>query len=110
LSGFPFNIFLQDYRFTHIAWRSPYDCYLHRALISWAFCMLAMVSMSLATAAPDALYTERIIRRSRYALLPATEQSHYRGWNDFRIWYLASIVAALSINRFSFRFQFLRRT
>lgn len=108
LAGFPFSIFLQDFLFTHISWLRPYDCYLHRALISWAFCMVVMIVVSLSTAAPAAVHTEGIIWRPRYAMLPAAESAHYRGWKDYRIWYFAFVAAALSIYALLFWFQFLR--
>jgi len=108
VSGFPFSIFLQAYLFPHISCLTPYDSYLHRALISWAFCMVVMISVSLSTAPPAAVHTDGIIWNPRYALLPAAEQAHYRGWKDFRIWWIAFIVMALSIYVYFYWFQFLR--
>jgi solute:Na+ symporter, SSS family len=108
LAGFPFSIILQAWLFPHIAWLRPYDCYLHRALISWAFCMVVMISVSLATAPPPRERTEGIIWRPRYALLPAAEQAQYSGWKDFRIWWILFISICLGIYAFLFWFQFLR--
>lgn len=107
--GFPFTLFLEFVLFPHVAWMRPYDSYLHRALISWMFCMIVMTSVSLMTAAPAPARTEGIIWRPRYALLPPAEQARYGGIKDFRIWWLLFVATCWAIYAYLFWFQFLRR-
>ncbi len=104
--GFPFTLVLQYYLFEHVAWLHPYGNYLHRALISWVFCMIVMVSTSLLTAPPPREKTDGIIWSPRYALLPPKEQAMYGGWKDFRIWWLVFISIVLSIYGFFLWFRF----
>src|SRR5205085_10798213 len=94
--GFPFTLVLQYVLFERIAWLHPYSNYLHRALISWAFCMIVMIATSLLTRAPPREKTEGIIWTPRYALLPKNLQAIYGGWKDFRIWWLLFVVVVLS--------------
>ncbi|MGH9522926.1 MAG: hypothetical protein ACRD3E_10380, partial [Terriglobales bacterium] len=91
-----------------ISWLHPYDSYLHRALISWVFCMVMMISVSLATAPPPEEKTRGIIWRREYSALPAEEQAQHRGWQDFRVWYFALVCVAFSFYGFLFWFQFIR--
>ncbi len=107
--GFPFSVLLATLIAPHVPWLRPYNSYLHRALISWAFCMIVMISVSLATAPPDPARTEGIIWRPRYALLPPREQAQYGGWKDFRLWWILLVGTCLSIYAWLFWFQFLRR-
>lgn len=108
LLGLPFGLLVQESLFTHVAWLRPYDSYLHRALISWIFCMVLMISVSLATAPPPTERTEGIVWRPQYAALPAEERAQYRGWKDYRVWYFALVGMAFSLYGFLFWFQFLR--
>jgi solute:Na+ symporter, SSS family len=107
--GFPFSLVLQFYLFPHVPWLHPYDAYLHRALISWAFCMIVMIGVSLATPAPAAVKTDGIIWRPRYALLPPAEQARYSGWKDFRVWWIVFVATCWAIYAYLFWFQFIRR-
>jgi SSS family solute:Na+ symporter len=104
-SGFLFTIFLQFYLFRYVAWLTPYANYLHRAVISWAFCMIVMIVVSLLTAPPDAKKIEGMIWNWRYAALPASEQARYSGWRDLRLWWLIFIGIVLSIYAFFFWFR-----
>lgn len=108
LFGLPFSFFVQDFLFGHIVWLHRYDCYLHRALISWVFCMIVMISVSLATDPPPRERTEGIVWQPRYAALPAEEQAKYQGWKNYRIWYFTLVCVVLSFYGFLFWFQFLR--
>lgn len=107
LLGFPFSIFLQKYLFPHLPFLRPYDSYLHRALISWAFCMVVMIAVSISTPPPSPERTAGIIWRPSYALLPASERARYSGWKDFRIWWAVVVFTCLSIYALLFWFQFL---
>jgi len=104
--GFPFTLLLQYVLFERIAWLHPYSNYLHRALISWVFCMIVMITMSLLTPAPPREKTAGIIWTPQYALLPKKLQAIYGGWKDFRIWWLLFVVVVLSIYGFFLWFRF----
>jgi hypothetical protein len=104
--GFPFTLLLQFVLFEKVAWLHPYGNYLHRALISWVFCMIVMIATSFATAAPSPEKTKGIIWSPRYALLPEKLQAIYGGWKDFRIWWLLFVVVVLCIYGFFLWFRF----
>jgi SSS family solute:Na+ symporter len=104
-AGFSFTIFLQFYLFKLPA-LAPYANYLHRAVISWAFCMIVMITTSLLTVVPAPEKTKGIIWSPHYAALPTAEQRHYRGWKDLRLWWLIFIGAVLSIYGFFLWFRF----
>jgi SSS family solute:Na+ symporter len=104
--GFPFTLILQYVLFEHVAWLHPYRNYLHRALISWVFCMIVMITSSLLTAPPAKERIEGIIWSPRYALLPQKLQAIYSGWKDFRLWWLLFITTCLSIYAFFLWFRF----
>lgn len=108
LLGLPFSIFLQRWIFAHVAWLRPYDSYLHRAFISWAFCMVLMISISLATAPPPPERTEGIIWRPQYAALPADQRARYSGWLDYRVWYFALVGVVWCFYAVLLWFQFVR--
>lgn len=103
-AGFSFTLFVQFYLFRLPA-MAPYANYLHRAFISWVFCMLVMITTSLLTAAPPAEKTKGIIWSPRYAPLPREEQKRYSGWKDLRLWWLIFIGAVLSIYGFFLWFR-----
>ena len=98
--GFPFTLFLQYVLFERVEWLHPYGNYLHRALISWVFCMIVMITASLASEAPAREKTAGIIWSPQYALLPPKLQAMYGGWKDFRIWWLLFVTIVLCIYAF----------
>lgn len=104
--GFLFTLFLQFYLFRNMAWLAPYANYLHRAVISWAFSMAVMISVSLLTAPPDPEKISGMIWSRQYAPLPAAEQARYSGWRDLRLWWLLFIGSVLSIYGFFLWFRF----
>jgi SSS family solute:Na+ symporter len=106
VTGFCFTLLLQFYLFKSVPFLIPYANYLHRAVISWAFCMVVMISMSLLTAPPAPEKTKGIIWSARYAALPAAEQARYSGWKDLRFWWLVFISTVLSIYGFFLWFRF----
>ena len=103
--GFSFTIFLQFYLFKLPA-LAPYANYLHRAAISWLFCMAVMITTSLLTAAPPPEKTRGIIWSPQYAPLPPGERRRYHGWKDLRLWWLIFIGAVLCIYGFFLWFRF----
>ena len=106
ISGFCFTWLLDFWLFPHISFLSPYNTYLHRALLAWVFCMLTMVSVSWLTPAPALEKTEGIIWTPKYASLPPDEQRRYRGLKDFRIWWLLFVSIILAIYGFFIWFRF----
>ena len=64
-----------------------------------------MVAVSLLTPAPAVEKTRGIIWNRQYAMLPAEEQRRYRGWKDFRIWWLLFVSIILSIYGFFIWFR-----
>jgi solute:Na+ symporter, SSS family len=105
VTGFLFTWVLDVWLFPGIALLAPYNTYLHRALLAWIFCMAVMIVTSLLTAPPPREKTEGIIWSRRYASLPAEEAARYRGWQDFRVWWLLFIAIALSIYAFFLWFR-----
>ena len=39
VSGFSFTLVLDVWLFPHVSFLTPYNTYLHRALLAWIFCM-----------------------------------------------------------------------
>ena len=103
--GFAFTLLLQFYLFKQ-PFLAPYANYLHRAVISWAFCMVVMITTSLATRPPSPEKTDGIIWSREYAALPADEQARHGGWQDLRLWWLLFVGSVLSIYSFFLWFRF----
>jgi len=81
-----------------ITWLTPYkEAYQHSALLSWLFCMVVMIAVSLLTAPPPAEKVDPIIWNRSYLNLPPDERQRYSGWKDFRIWWLLFVVSVLAI-------------
>lgn len=99
-SGFVFTWLLDTWLFPNISFLSPYNTYLHRALLAWMFCMAVMIGVSLLTQPPPPAKTDGIIWSRKYAALPAELQRRYSGWQDFRIWWLLFVIIVLSIYGF----------
>lgn len=105
ISGFGFTWVLDAWLFPQISFLTPYNTYLHRALLAWIFCMAVMVVVSLLTRAPAPEKIEGIIWSRHYASLPPDLQQRYRGWKDFRIWWLLFVGIILSIYSFFIWFR-----
>lgn len=97
IAGFVFTALLDMWLFPNVSFLAPYNTYLHRALLAWIFCMATMVIVSLSTQPPDSEKIKGIIWNARYAMLPPEEKQRYRGWKDFRIWWLLFIGIILLI-------------
>jgi SSS family solute:Na+ symporter len=106
VTGFCFTLLLQFYLFKNVPFFVPYANYLHRAVISWMFCMIVMVTTSLLTAPPPPEKTKGIIWSRKYAALPACEQARYSGWKDLRLWWSLFVGTVLSIYSFFLWFRF----
>jgi SSS family solute:Na+ symporter len=93
-----------------IPWLTPYKmAYQHSALLSWIFCMIVMVTTSLLTAPPPKEQVEQIIWNRSYLNLPPDLRERYRGWKDFRVWWLLFVTAVLSIYGYFIWFSVSRR-
>ncbi len=92
-----------------ISWLTPYkQAYQHSALLSWVFCMVVMIVTSLLTTPPRPEQVEPIIWNRSYLNLPPSERQRYRGWRDFRVWWLLFVVVVLSIYGFFLWFDLSR--
>jgi SSS family solute:Na+ symporter len=92
-----------------IPWITPYkQAYQHSALLTWIFCMIVMIVTSLLTAPPPREQVDRIIWNRSYLNLPPDERERYRGWKDFRLWWLLFVASVLAIYGFFLWFNFLR--
>lgn len=80
--------------------------YLHRAFFTWCFCVIVMAVVSYFTTPPPAEKVEPILWTRQYARLPEDEKQRYRGWKDFRIWWLLFIAIILAIYAFFLWFRF----
>ncbi len=105
VSGFAFTWLLDAWIFPNVSFLTPYNTYLHRALLAWIFCMTVMVTVSLLTRPPAPEKIKGIIWTREYASLPAELQRRYRGWKDFRIWWLLFVSIILSIYGFFIWFR-----
>jgi solute:Na+ symporter, SSS family len=93
-----------------IAWLTPYkQAYQHSALLTWVFCMIVMIATSLLTTPPPKEQIDPIIWNRSCLSLPPDERARYSGWKDFRIWWLAFVLAVLTIYGFFMWFEFSRR-
>src|SRR5581483_6413013 len=95
--GFPFTLLLQYVLFERVAWLHPYSNYLHRAGISWVFCMIVMIATSLLTPAPPKERVAGILWTPRYSLLPQKLQAIYGGWKDLRLWWALLVIVIWAI-------------
>jgi SSS family solute:Na+ symporter len=107
-AGFPFTWVLERFLFPGVAWLRPYDNYLHRALAAWAFSMVVMVAVSLATRPPARERVAAILWTPRYARLPDEEQRRHSGWKDYRIWWALFVATVLGIYGFFVWFRLTR--
>jgi solute:Na+ symporter, SSS family len=101
VSGFAFLILLERVLYDAIPWLTPYRrAYQHASVLTWAFCMVVMVVTSLLTAPPPREKTEGVIWNRSFINLPPEERKRYRGWQDFRLWWLIFIAVVLVIYTF----------
>lgn len=105
LSGFPFTYLLENHIFPKVAFLSPYNNYLHRALAAWAFCMIMMIAVSFMTRPRTDERVAGILWNRGYAALPEEEQRKYSGWKDYRLWWILFVTIVLSIYAFFLWFR-----
>ena len=95
-----FTSFLVFYAFPHVEWLRPYKTYQHPAFVSWLFCMIVMIVVSLMTPEPPAEKVDGVIWDRHYAKLPLELSQRYRGWRDYRIWWAGFVGSILTIYGF----------
>jgi hypothetical protein len=98
--GFAFTSFLVFYAFPHVEWLRPYKTYQHPAFVSWLFCMIVMIVVSLMTNEPPAEKVDGVIWDRQYAKLPLELSERYGGWRDYRVWWLGFVLCILGIYAF----------
>lgn len=98
--GFAFTSFLVFYLFREIEWLRPYKTYQHPAFVSWLFCMIVMIVVSLMTKEPPSEKVDGVIWDRQYAKLPLELRQRYGGWRDYRIWWLGFVLSILAIYGF----------
>ena len=82
-----------------------YNTFNHRALCTWAVCMVVMIAVSLITAPPAREKTEGIIWNKSCLLLRPDDQARHHGWQDWRIWWLVFAGIVLVIYAFFLWFR-----
>jgi SSS family solute:Na+ symporter len=100
VSGFLFSM-----AFDHFI-KGQQGVYLHRAFFTWCFCVMVMTFVSYFTQPPSAEKVEPILWTRQYARLPEEEKQRYRGWKDFRLWWLLFVGIILGIYAFFLWFRF----
>jgi SSS family solute:Na+ symporter len=104
--GFAFTALLVFWAFPTIPWLQPYKTYQHPAFVSWLFCMIVMIVVSLLTKPPPPEKTDGIIWSPKYAELPLALKQRYHGWADYRIWWAIFVLAIWAIYGFFLWWRF----
>jgi SSS family solute:Na+ symporter len=87
LLAFPYTWLVEKVLFKQVSWLMPFDNWLNRTFLVWATSMVAIVVISLLTAAPDPEKVRGIIWNWRYARLPEGERERNRGWRSLLLWW-----------------------
>ena len=90
--GFPFTLFLQFVLFPNVAILRPYANYLHRALISWCFCMHRDDRDFAADRTARPGEGQQASSGPALRVAAGREQAKYCGWKDFRVWWLLFVA------------------
>ena len=106
VAGFPYTALIQYVVFPHITLLHPYDNYLNRTFAVWASSMVAMVVISLLTAAPDPKIVEGIVWSKSCLALPAAERTRNTGVRSPLLWWLVLVGTALALYSYMIWFQF----
>ena len=98
LSGFAFRMVLEWVVWPRLPSLRDYQAaYQHGALVTWVFCMMVMVVVSLLTPPPATEQTQRIIWNRSYLHLPPDERTRYRGWKNYLLWWFVFVAIVLSL-------------
>jgi SSS family solute:Na+ symporter len=109
LSGFAFRMIVEWLVWPRIPKLREYQAaYQHGALITWLFCMVVMITVSLMTRPPALEQTQGIIWNRSYLQLPPEERDRYRGWKNYLLWWLVFVALVLSLYGFFLWFDLSR--
>jgi SSS family solute:Na+ symporter len=109
VSGFAFRMIAEWVVWPRLpALRDYQAAYQHGALITWGFCLIVMIAVSLATRPPTPEQTQGIIWNRSYLTLPPEERRRYRGWKNYLLWWFLFIAVVLAIYGFFLWFDLSR--
>jgi solute:Na+ symporter, SSS family len=98
VGGFAFRVLAEWVVWPRLpALRDYQAAYQHGALITWLFCMLVMIVISLATSPPAPEQTQGVIWNRSFLNLPADLRQRYSGWKNFIWWWLLFVAVVLGI-------------
>lgn len=108
-SGFAFRMIAEWIVWPRLPSLREYQAaYQHGALVTWTFCMLVMIVVSLFTQPPPVERVQGIIWNRSFLNLPPDERPRYRGWRNFILWWLLFVAIVLSIYGFFLWFDLSR--
>jgi SSS family solute:Na+ symporter len=98
VSGFVFRMIAEWIVWPRLPQLREYQAaYQHGALITWLFCMLVMIVVSLLTRPPAIEQTQGVIWNRTFFDLPPGERDRYRGWKNFIVWWTLFVAIVLGI-------------
>lgn len=104
--GFPYTWFVENVLFKRVALLEPFDNWLNRTFVVWVSALLAMVVISLVTAAPRPEQLAGIIWSPSMAALPEAERRTHGGLRSLFLWWALFVGLMLVLYAFMFWFQF----
>ncbi len=109
VSGFAFRMIAEWVVWPRLPGLREYQAaYQHGALVTWVFCMIVMVVVSLLTYPPAPDQTQGITWNRSYLNLPPEESQRYRGWKNYLLWWLLFVAIVLSLYGFFLWFDLSR--
>ena len=109
LGGFGFRMVVEWLVWPRLPSLRDYQAaYQHGALITWLFCLIVMIVVSLLTRSPAPEQTQGIIWNRSYLHLPPDERARYRGWKNYLIWWFLFVAIVLSMYGFFLWFDLSR--
>jgi solute:Na+ symporter, SSS family len=109
VSGFVFRIILEWVVWPRLPSLREYQAaYQHGAFITWLFCMMVMIVVSLLTPAPTPGQTRGIIWNRSFLHLPPADRARYSGWKNYLLWWFVFVAIVLSIYGFFLWFDLSR--
>jgi SSS family solute:Na+ symporter len=109
VSGFAFRMVLEWVVWPRLPGLREYQAaYQHGALVTWLFCMVVMIAVSIATPPPAVEQVRGVIWNRSFLHLPPEERARYRGWKNYLLWWFVFVGAVLSIYSFFLWFDLSR--
>jgi SSS family solute:Na+ symporter len=98
ISGFAFRMIAEWVVWPMLPGLREYQAaYQHGALVTWVFCMVVMIVVSLLTTPPAPEQTHGVIWNRGFLNLPADERGRYSGWKNFVLWWILFVAIVLSV-------------